>query len=193
MQIFLPYYSHGKLKRVRVSWHELTRKWALSLLLQSLAQISTITVYCIWDVNPGGSKGKESAFSAGELGSISGSGRSPGEGNGSPLHIPAREIPWTEEAGGSQRVRHNWATITSAPRLPRSFGLSYLTFWNSLLRFFPLSLYPLTLQLLFASGSPAHSTMANFTVLQTPLENRLARNPGFQLSYIYWTILYLLQ
>jgi len=34
---------------------------------------------------PGSSDGKESACSAGDLGSIPGSGRSPGEGNGSPL------------------------------------------------------------------------------------------------------------
>ena len=34
---------------------------------------------------PSGSDGKESAYSAGDPGSISGSGRSPGEGNGIPL------------------------------------------------------------------------------------------------------------
>ena len=34
---------------------------------------------------PGGSEGKASACSAGDLGSIPGSGRSPGEGNGNPL------------------------------------------------------------------------------------------------------------
>ena len=34
---------------------------------------------------PGGSDGKESACNAGDPGSISGSGRSPGEGNGNPL------------------------------------------------------------------------------------------------------------
>ena len=34
---------------------------------------------------PCGSDGKESAFSAGDLGLIPGSGRSPGEGNGNPL------------------------------------------------------------------------------------------------------------
>ena len=34
---------------------------------------------------PGGSEGKESACSAGDLGSIPGSGRSPGEGTGNPL------------------------------------------------------------------------------------------------------------
>ena len=34
---------------------------------------------------PGGSSGKESACNAGDLGSIPGSGRSPGEGKGYPL------------------------------------------------------------------------------------------------------------
>ena len=38
----------------------------------------------IW-VFPGGSDDKESACNAGDLGSIPGSGRSPGEGNGYPL------------------------------------------------------------------------------------------------------------
>ena len=35
---------------------------------------------------PGGSGGKVSAGKAGDLGPIPGSGRSPGEGNGKPLH-----------------------------------------------------------------------------------------------------------
>ena len=35
---------------------------------------------------PGGSDGKEAACSAGDPGLILGSGRSPGEGNGYPLH-----------------------------------------------------------------------------------------------------------
>ena len=34
---------------------------------------------------PDGSDGKESAYNAGDLGSIPGLGRSPGEGNGNPL------------------------------------------------------------------------------------------------------------
>ena len=34
---------------------------------------------------PGGSGGKASVYNAGDLGSIPGSGRSPGEGNGNPL------------------------------------------------------------------------------------------------------------
>ena len=37
-----------------------------------------------------------------DVGLISGSGRSPGGGHGSPLSILAWRIPWTEEPGGLQ-------------------------------------------------------------------------------------------
>ena len=62
-------------------------------------------------------RGKESACSAGDLGSIPGSGRSPGEGHGNPLQYSCWEIPWAQEPGGlqstgSQRVGLNWATST---------------------------------------------------------------------------------
>ena len=40
---------------------------------------------------PGGSDGKVSAYSAGDLGSIPGSGRSPGEENGNPFQYPCLE------------------------------------------------------------------------------------------------------
>ena len=42
---------------------------------------------------PGGSEGKASACNAGDPGSIPGSGRSPGEGNGNPLHYSCLENP----------------------------------------------------------------------------------------------------
>ena len=42
---------------------------------------------------PGGSDSKESACSAGDAGSIPGSGRSPGEGNGNPLQYSCLENP----------------------------------------------------------------------------------------------------
>ena len=42
---------------------------------------------------PGGSEVKVSAYSVGDLGSIPRSGRSPGEGNGSPLQYPCLENP----------------------------------------------------------------------------------------------------
>ena len=61
---------------------------------------------------PGDSNIKKPACNAGELGSIPGSGRSPGEGNSNLLQYPCLENPWTEEPGGlksmrSQRVKHN--------------------------------------------------------------------------------------
>ena len=49
---------------------------------------------------PGGSDGKESTCNAGDLSSIPGSGRSPGEGNGNPLQYSCldnsmdREVWW---------------------------------------------------------------------------------------------------
>ena len=47
---------------------------------------------------PGGSDGKESACSVGDLGLISGSGRSPVEGNGNPLWYFCLENPMDGEA-----------------------------------------------------------------------------------------------
>ena len=42
---------------------------------------------------PGGSDGKASACNVGDLGSIPGLGRSPGEGNGNPLQYSCLENP----------------------------------------------------------------------------------------------------
>ena len=53
---------------------------------------------------PGGSDGKASACNVGDPGSIPGSGRSPGEGNGNPLQHSCLENPLSM---GSQRVGHN--------------------------------------------------------------------------------------
>ena len=56
---------------------------------------------------PGGTVVKTLLVNAGDardLGSIPGSGRSPREGNGNPLHILARKIPWTEEPGRQATV-----------------------------------------------------------------------------------------
>ena len=47
---------------------------------------------------PGGSAGKESACTVGDLGSIPGLGRSPGEGKDYPTSILAWKIPWTLES-----------------------------------------------------------------------------------------------
>ena len=67
-----------------------------------------------WWGFPGGSGGKESACSVGELGPIPGLGRSPGEGKGHPLQYSGLENPQGQRslAGYSpwgRRVRHDWA------------------------------------------------------------------------------------
>ena len=57
---------------------------------------------------PGGSEVKASACNAGDLGSIPGSGRSPGEGNRQPTpeFLPG-ESHGRRSLVGSQRVRHD--------------------------------------------------------------------------------------
>ena len=54
---------------------------------------------------PGGSDGKESACSAGDLVLIPGSGKFPGEGDLLHSSTLALRIPWTEEPGGLQSMR----------------------------------------------------------------------------------------
>ena len=61
-----------------------------------------------------GSAVKKPPANEGDVGSIPGSERSPGEGNGNPLQYSGLGIPWTEPGGlqfmGSQRVGHNLRT-----------------------------------------------------------------------------------
>ena len=58
----------------------------------SCARIN-FTVTILNEGFPGGSDGKASVCNAGDLGSIPGLGRSPGEGNGSPLQYSCLENP----------------------------------------------------------------------------------------------------
>ena len=86
--------------------------------------IHVLFLFCVsfsWGF-PGGSEGEVSACSAGDLGSIPGSGGSPGEGNGSPVQRSCLENPRTAEPGGcsprGRRAGRDWAT-------PLSLSLSY--------------------------------------------------------------------
>ena len=56
---------------------------------------------------PGGSDSKASAYNAGDPGSIPGSGRSPGEGNGNPLQYSCLENPM--DGGGWLAAVHGVA------------------------------------------------------------------------------------
>ena len=64
---------------------------------------------------PGSTVVKNLASNAGDMGSVSGSGRSPRVGNGNPLQYSCLENPfdrgaWWAIVHGSQRVRHNLVT-----------------------------------------------------------------------------------
>ena len=66
------------------------------------------------------SVGQESACNAGDLGSIPGSGRSSGEGNGNPLQYSHLQKPmdrgaWKATVHGTARVRHDLGTKPSPP------------------------------------------------------------------------------
>ena len=69
---------------------------------------------------PGGSEVKASAWNAGDLGSIPGSGRYPEEGNGNPLQYSCLENPLGREAcqdtvHGVTGVRHDLAIKPPPP------------------------------------------------------------------------------
>ena len=65
---------------------------------------------------PGGSDGKASAYNAGDPGSIPGSGRFPGIGNGAPLQYSCLEKPidsgawWTTVHGVAESDMTEWLT-----------------------------------------------------------------------------------
>ena len=71
-----------------------------------------VSLDCIFDF-PGDSDDKVSVYNAGDLGSIPGLGRFPGEGNGNPLQYSCLENPMDRGAwcrllsAGWQRVGHD--------------------------------------------------------------------------------------
>ena len=73
----------------------------------------------------GGSDGKESAPSAGDLGSIPGWGRSPGKGNGNPLQFSCLENPmergaWWLQSRGRKEADTAEQLILSLSRVQRN-------------------------------------------------------------------------
>ena len=67
---------------------------------------------------PCSSAGKESACNVGDLASIPGSGRAPGEGNGNPLQYSCLENPrgvWRATYHGVARIGHDLATKLLPP------------------------------------------------------------------------------
>jgi len=147
---------------------------------------------------PGGSDGKASAYSVGDLGSIPGSGRSPGEGNGNHSSILAWKIPRREEPGGqqstgSQRLGHDWATsfyfYFSVRSIPFLSFIEPIFAWNVplvSLTFMKRSLvFPI---LLFSSNSLHWSLRKAFLSLLAILWNSAFR--CFYLSFLLCFLLF---
>ena len=74
--------------------------------------------------SPGGSEGKAYACNAGDLGSIPGSGRSPGEGNGNPLQCSCLENPM--DGGAWYAKVHRVAESDMIERLHFHFASSHV-------------------------------------------------------------------
>ena len=80
------------------------------LTLQTLSESKFLFLLEYPQGFPGGSDSKESAHHAGDLGSIPGLGRSPGEENGNPLQYSCLENLMDRGAGrvmGSHRIEHS--------------------------------------------------------------------------------------
>ena len=73
----------------------------------SWVERSKANIFSLWGRIGGGSDGKVSAYNAGDPGSILGSGRSPGEGNGNPLQYSCLEYPM--DGGAQQATVHGVA------------------------------------------------------------------------------------
>ena len=73
---------------------------------------------------PGGSEVKASAYNAGDLGSIPGSGRSPGEGHGNPLQYSCLENPMDSGAWWAtvHRVTKSWTQLSARAKLLQIIG-----------------------------------------------------------------------
>ena len=76
---------------------------------------------CWYRGSRGGLVSKESSCSVGDLGSISGSGRSPGEGNGSPLQYSCQENSMDKGAW--------WATIHAVTKSGTRRATNIFTSW----------------------------------------------------------------
>ena len=87
-------------------------------IFSNFIQINFLMGISIPKIFPFFSDGKASAYNAGDLGLISGSGRSPGEGNGNPLQYSCLENPmdrgaWWATVHGVTKSRTRLSDFTS--------------------------------------------------------------------------------
>ena len=108
-------------QRVRQDWATELTDWTessvLGLVHSHFLEASSQNCGSLYHGYPGGSEVKASACNAGDLGSITGSGRSPGEGNGNPLQYSCLENP---RDGGAW-----WATVHGVAESDRTERLHF--------------------------------------------------------------------
>ena len=81
-----------------------------------------VKFYAIYNIFPGSSEVKASAGNAGDLGSIPGLGRSPGEGNGNPLQCSCLGIGGFHGGSDGKASVYNAGGLGSIPGLGKSPG-----------------------------------------------------------------------
>ena len=126
--------------RWTLPWFTQTRERSLSPVLPYFYKTSILTPNILYHSYvykdfPCGSAGKESAYNLGDLGSVSGLGRSPGEGKGYPLQYSGLENSMDCIVHGVQRVRHDWATFAFLCLYLLDMNLDYLLLETCLLHF----------------------------------------------------------
>ena len=111
--VFLPGKSHGQRSLTGYSLQG-RKELDTTVWLNNNNSVSKIIAFNI-QAFPGGSDGKESACNAGGLGSIPGSGRSPGEGNGNPLQCSCLENPMDRRAwwAAVHGVTKSWIQLST--------------------------------------------------------------------------------
>ena len=125
-EYFHYFFFHSSCKKNAFSFLQLVVSSVMKRSLQ-LQNVQTgldiiFQVYCDLEaeqnsstsINPGGAEGKESACNVGDLGSISGSGRSPGERNGNPLQYSCLENSMDRGAWWARvhGVTKSWMQLT---------------------------------------------------------------------------------
>ena len=94
--------------------------WTTSLYWEVL-NTQFVFSYLTLGNNPGSSNGEESACNAGDPGSISGLGRSPGEGNGNLLQYSCLENPMDSRA---------WRTTVHGVAKTQTWLNNYTSYWQ---------------------------------------------------------------
>ena len=91
---------------------------------------SVVSIFIVFYPHPDFPGGKASVYNAGDPGSVPGSGRSPGEGNGNPLQYSCLENPmdrgawWATVLGvAKSRTRLTDFTFTLSPPQPTEVGI----------------------------------------------------------------------